>query len=421
MNDTLNIPFLNSSIPEIPTTDATGITAATLNNISHVNYNLLRVFGTRGPPGAASFGFQQPCVHWFGEDYPKTTLYERLVNSSVSILQLRDRYILLILLIYSVFGAQPRNGWFSSLAVPGSDPANNIFFSSKQLRGYYLYGNNPNVVGDSLLGGRLSSEQISVGNFGNLLLANSSRPAFVTPVDNATIGVLGTIPTRYWLNYSLEGGFRVNGYQEIPIFTRISDKILDLDTQITNNINAALDQIALVDKTILRTPNANRSLTAQFLLSLEKYLAGLPYGGVFFTEISHSAKVYKWTFNIGKDKRLVSSTNFPPPGIRQLYLQTSLDNGVFRNGNDSDLRAATITQGYRAMPQLRSTKIDIAFDGLIGGILFPLGISFLLPIFVVSLVKEKEERIAVMMKMNGLRSSVYYFSHFGRLVLSYTQ
>ena len=127
MNDTLNIPFFNNT--DLPTTNQNGIASATLTNITHANYNLLRVLSTRGPPGAASFGFQQPCVHWFGEDYPETSLYERPVNSSVSAWQFRDRYKD-IFYIYSVFSSQPFNGWVGSLAVEGSDPRNNIFFSS---------------------------------------------------------------------------------------------------------------------------------------------------------------------------------------------------------------------------------------------------------------------------------------------------
>ena len=86
MNDTLNIPYLNGTIPEIPTTDATGIKGASLNNISHVNYYAF------GFSGAGSAG-QLPCVHWFGEDYPNTSLYERSVNSSGSVWQFRDRYL----------------------------------------------------------------------------------------------------------------------------------------------------------------------------------------------------------------------------------------------------------------------------------------------------------------------------------------
>ena len=279
-----------------------------------------------------------------------------------------------------------------------------------------MFGNDPSVVNDALLGSRQITEQLSLNQFTLLANTSANSSAFVSPISNSAIGILGTIPTRYWLNYSLAGGFSLNGFQQVPIFSKSSGNPDDLDTQITDSITVALQKIALIDKSILTTPNRPAGETAAFLLTLEKYLAPLPYGGVFFSNIKHAQKIYEWIFNIGSDKRLVSSTNFPPPGIRQLYLQTALDNGIFRNGNVSSFGDATITQGYRAMPQLRSTKIEIAFDGLIGGILYPLGISFLLPIFVVTLVKEKEDRIAVMMKMNGLKTVVYYLSHFGTVI-----
>jgi hypothetical protein len=44
--------------------------------------------------------------------------------------------------------------------------------------------------------------------------------------------------------------------------------------------------------------------------------------------------------------------------------------------------------------------------------LFPFGVSFLLPIFVIILVKEKEDRILIMMQMNGLKPWAYYLTHF---------
>ena len=92
MDKALNIPILNRSLSTIPVTDVSGITGATTETIKHVNYNLLRVLSTRGPPGAAALGFQQPCVHWFGENYPKSALYEQPVDNTTSPLQLRDRY-----------------------------------------------------------------------------------------------------------------------------------------------------------------------------------------------------------------------------------------------------------------------------------------------------------------------------------------
>lgn len=60
--------------------------------------------------------------------------------------------------------------------------------------------------------------------------------------------------------------------------------------------------------------------------------------------------------------------------------------------------------------ELQSTEVVFPAAGIIGGILFPFGVSFLLPIFVVALVKEKEERIFVMMRINGLHLGTYYAS-----------
>ena len=58
-----------------------------------------------------------------------------------------------------------------------------------------------------------------------------------------------------------------------------------------------------------------------------------------------------------------------------------------------------ITHGFRGMPQLFTTKADIPIASMVGRILYPFGVSFLLPIFVITLVKEKEDRILVMMRM----------------------
>ena len=63
-------------------------------------------------------------------------------------------------------------------------------------------------------------------------------------------------------------------------------------------------------------------------------------------------------------------------------------------------------------PQLGSNSINLPLGSLIGRIIFPFGVSFLLPIFVVIIVREKEERILIMTKMNGLKPSLYYGAHY---------
>jgi hypothetical protein len=159
-----------------------------------------------------------------------------------------------------------------------------------------------------------------------------------------------------------------------------------LDDQISTAITNTLAQIALVDKSILSKNDVKPAELAAFYSRLDKFIQGLPHGGVYFTKVDHAAKSYDWTLAIGYDKRFSTSTTFPPMGIRQLFQQTALDNAVLRTGNVGSLGGATITQGFRAMPEVQSNKIDIPFDGLIGGILYPQGISFLLPVSFMTLV-----------------------------------
>ena len=102
-----------------------------------------------------------------------------------------------------------------------------------------------------------------------------------------------------------------------------------------------------------------------------------------------------------------------------LLQQAMLDNAILRNGNVSGFGAAQITQGFRVLPQIDNTKLSFSVSGLIGVILFPFGVSFLLPIFSLILVQEKELRILIMMKLNGMKAWTYYISHYVTFILLY--
>ena len=71
------------------------------------------------------------------------------------------------------------------------------------------------------------------------------------------------------------------------------------------------------------------------------------------------------------------------------------------------------------MPHIANNQFSIPFGGLIGNILFPFGISFLLPIFSITLVQEKEVRVLSMMQMNGLKPWAYYLSQYVTFFLLY--
>ncbi len=77
-------------------------------------------------------------------------------------------------------------------------------------------------------------------------------------------------------------------------------------------------------------------------------------------------------------------------------------------------QAIRISHSLRGMPQTiqwtAQSPVDIA--NLIGKTTFPFAISFLLPMFVLILVKEKEDRVLIMMRMHGLSTFQYYFTHY---------
>ena len=65
------------------------------------------------------------------------------------------------------------------------------------------------------------------------------------------------------------------------------------------------------------------------------------------------------------------------------------------------------------MPMINEDKKMLAkFISITGSILFPFSLSLLLPIFMYIIVHEKEEKLIMMMRMNGLRMSNYWLVNY---------
>ena len=65
------------------------------------------------------------------------------------------------------------------------------------------------------------------------------------------------------------------------------------------------------------------------------------------------------------------------------------------------------------MPYLWESLMNIRTGIFIGRVLYPYGVSFLLPAFVIILVKEKENKVLVMMRMKLrlIHDALYPFLH----------
>ncbi|OUM57405.1 hypothetical protein PIROE2DRAFT_48760 [Piromyces sp. E2] len=110
--------------------------------------------------------------------------------------------------------------------------------------------------------------------------------------------------------------------------------------------------------------------------------------------------------------------SYPSKGKRLLYFITEFDGSWLRKITNN---SATITQGFRSYPVLKENNDEgylYNYGDLVGFLLNPWGVSFLIPIFVMGLVKDKEERYLVMMKMNSMKPIVYYiFTYITDLIL----
>jgi hypothetical protein len=121
------------------------------------------------------------------------------------------------------------------------------------------------------------------------------------------------------------------------------------------------------------------------------------------------ARNFSYTLQFGTDRRLAQMNLFPTEGLRRLIQQSVLSNMIFSTLGPGTMR---IVSGLRIMPELRRDTITLPLSAFIGNVLFPFGVSFLIPIYLHILVKEKENKIAVMMRLNGLKPFTYYFVHF---------
>ncbi|KAJ3244891.1 hypothetical protein HDU78_010370 [Chytriomyces hyalinus] len=400
--EAINWPIFNISDPEVHNSK--------VPNGKSVNFLSYFSFAKLANPGAATLGARKSCVYWFGDDFPQfSEIYERNANLS-AIARLDSTYI-----------SPPNDGWFGQLnkllTKPREfDTISFRYFTGFQTSAWSVAGASPNLT--SVLGSKSNQGNIP---FQQVQAINAT--ALITPSFDSSSGILGSVAQRLYINVSVNTGnrenpFQVNGAQLYPYFETINTlQTTDaIDDAISKYLNNLIADLAALNKTILLVSADKRSVRELtiFQLNAAAILAKMPSGGLFLESFSAEDLRMKIVLSYGTDVRVSASANFPSQGFRQLVTVSQLGQAALRAFavNNETLQKATVTQGIRAFPYTRNTALSLPFGGLIGRILYPFGVSFLLPIFVIMLVKEKEDRIYIMMKMNGVKSWAYYLTHY---------
>ena len=345
-----------------------------------------------------------PCTFQFGLDYQKGgDIYNNPTTVNVSSPNLlRDTTML----------SQPLSAWIPSILNGSLIDGNsyNIFLQFQQ-RTNALIAFDANFVNPADIGTKPKQPDL-VGPFPNSsLLLLASLPS----TNTSEKGLLATFPTRYYLATDSKVITPTPFYSIIPPNTRGNIEYY-LDDLIAESLNGVMQDLQQMNA---GTYAAARRRSVSLNQLAASVLVNLTHGAIYFRKLDHETKSYAWDFYFGTAKILSTTQAFPSPGQRSLYHQTMLSNAILRNGNLTSFGNATITQTLRALPQIGKTIVVFQLMAYLGVILFPFGVSFLLPVFAVILVQEKELRILIMMKMNGLNEYLYYCSQYVTFYILY--
>ncbi|KAJ1531216.1 hypothetical protein HK096_007606, partial [Nowakowskiella sp. JEL0078] len=295
-----------------------------------------------------------------------------------------------------MFVPEPLGGWFYSLLTAGKGEKQDVaaYYSTYQLRPWWLVSHGDGVS-DAALGVRGKDALLDLSALINPKVF-PTLPFITISTNNNTIpSILDTLETRYYLQTSYNNqnsNTQVDGLQKVPFFNQTnSTNPNDFNNAIGQAIQSVISVIKGIDKTaILKRLNRTDPIYQKFIVDAAKAISQMPYGGVYFNKFDTTIRSLQVLLEIGTDSRLENAANFPTQGLRQHIQVASLDNAMLRLTNTTSFGNASITQGVRLMPYLLNTQISFSFSSMIAQAIFPFGVSFLLPIFVITLVKEKE-------------------------------
>ncbi|KAL2915890.1 hypothetical protein HK105_204591 [Polyrhizophydium stewartii] len=340
-----------------------------------------------------------PCTQWFGQMYPynDSSVYERLPRTST-----HPEYAFKD----SLYASELNSGWLDVLQpIINGDSVAKQQQALSLVRSFAAYQMRPWAI--VTLDPKVNATLIGTAPKQAALTSLSSIPNYVLNTGANASGMLDTIEPRYAIDISVSP-LALKGAQKVPFFNFTGfTKQSQMDAYFESAIRNAVADLASVDSSALRSGMTDLQY-ASLLASVRSALNNVPYAGIVFNKIDHTNKDYAYVLQIGTDQRLARTPGFPLAGLRMLLQQAQLSNAIVRFSSQA-LQNAVITQGIRSLPQLGSSTFDIPFGSIIGRVLYPLGISFLIPIFTISLVRDKESRVVTMLRMNGLGSPFAYY------------
>ncbi|OMH83810.1 ABC transporter A family member 12 [Zancudomyces culisetae] len=413
-SDIFNIPINNYSKEKLPMVQ--GIEAPNLpkdKTVYHLNHYLLpmSIIDTDiSKSGALSITDRSPsCVWQFEHSSSFSSPYE--ISPNISDALRRD----------STMKPDPAGGWFNVKFLQ----KNFLKLLSNQKSQFVLVRDSTkNNAGSRVERPLLVLNAPEGSNLSGTIIPDiESIYSYVMLEDvksSLDLRLLNQIKTNFFMDVSqdkeAENAIVINGLKPVPWFDNIGAENSgpSIDDTIKAYILSSKDSVITTKRQIedyVKEAQASRAKKLSQVEVLFKYYEKLapiinkmPWGALLMDKIDPENSEWQYTMQFGEDRDISILGLFPSLMDRLITQHTQLTNAFLRTSLKDP--SAMLSHGLRAMPQFFDNSLQIPIGGFVGAILYPFGVSFLIPIFVMILVKEKESKIMIMMRMNGIRTFV---------------
>eukprot|EP00158_Paraphelidium_tribonemae_P006581 Partr_v1_DN27888_c0_g1_i2_m22819 putative (ABC) transporter len=415
-SNNVEYPMVQNNIPQLPTSLASDIgKSENENKVFQVNY--YQVETKFNPP--------QSCLQVLDPEYPNSSPYAPASGAA----RMKDSTSL----------PAPLNGWFDDIYTPvltiptgppagdpsgrpsGPLPATIPIYSQLYEKQMFPWG----IV--------FAKSGVDVGfkKQGDFVPTPGDIPS--PSAEPNKQGFLGNFPTSYYKYQTI--GTNSSFYVPTSFFDlAVSDNPAEY---VRNSLESFLIKYesAFFNKTVNGTivqpvpfgPEQQALLTPSGLKDQQLFQAVYYIYG-----LDHAKNKINMTLQTGRLKRQLLSTQelistgafiglkfqkdtlAPVTGFKYLKSLASTANAILASSLDAVSKSAVISHALRALPQTVKWAEFSFFDAetQLGTTTYPYALAFQLPLFVLTLVKEKESRIMIMMNMHGLSTFTYYLSHY---------
>ncbi|CAG8568180.1 5409_t:CDS:10 [Diversispora eburnea] len=305
------------------------------------------------PEGESFFnviGDQEFCVYVFGHDYPVSFPYQNYIDPSDNSLRKDTTFI-----------PDPANVWFNFQNITQA-----YYLSKTQSLPWFYIQSNIDI-------GVKQNQTVDYAGVSNFNISNTQNR-----------GIIGNTNTNYFANYANESGFKLGDFQPVPYFINSSQNEDDekFDDLLTKSIQKVINELSLIDKALLWKDDVTTDLSsfATYYITTSPIINQMPWGNILLKSINTEIRQWNYTLQIGQDVRLNAASSYPSQGKRRLATQTELSNGFIRTATDLSRgynNDVTITPMYRLFPQIKLIVIDFPIGPLVGGLLYPFGVIFI--------------------------------------------